>query len=139
MFHHSTDSVVYPVFGIGQRNTGKGNGNRRGFSYAIGVPNTMVRYAFNEKVALKLDLEIETRFYQLADDSHFLPEGFIKCKEIVPGLQVEYAPVKELIMRMGMRHVFESEITYFDKDENELATDEIDGARSYLVSLDFIF
>lgn len=131
VLYHSVDSVVYPVLGVAW-NTKK----KRGLSGAVGVPEAMVRYGFNERVALKIDFQFDTRFYQIDGVS---TERYIKIEDILTGFKVEYELGKGLVLSLGGRFYFGQELTVYGHDENELRSNDLDGSWSGLLGVGYRF
>ena len=134
MLCHTVESVVYPVLGVAWNMETK-----NGLSGAVGFPETMLRYGFNERVALKMDFEYDIRYYHLADDNNLTSGGYIKTEDLIPGLYIEYEPIKELILRFGIRRYFGRKLTVFDDQENELTSNDVSESSAYLLGVDYKF
>jgi hypothetical protein len=134
MLYHPVDTQVYPVVGVAWN-----RGSQEGFRGALGFPQTMLRYGFNEKLGLKTDFEWDIRTYSLSKDNDLAPNGFVYMEDLILGLYLEYLPVKDLTLRLGVRHYFGRNQTLYDQDENELNAQDVDPSWSYLVGIDYAF
>lgn len=134
MLYHPVDSIVYPVLGVVWNMESK-----EGLSGAVGFPETMVRYGFNERVALKMDFQWDIRFYRLAEDNNLAPEEYVKIEDLIPSLQLEYEPIKGLTLSFGVRQYFGRKLTVFDHEENELTSNDVSESWAYLLGVDYQF
>ncbi|MCP4344065.1 MAG: hypothetical protein GY795_00890 [Desulfobacterales bacterium] len=134
LLQHTVDSIVYPVLGVAWNLNSKS-----GLSCAVGVPNSMVRYGFNEKTALKMEFQMDTRFYHFAEDNSLFAEGYLKTNDFIPGLYFEYEPLDGLTLSLGARYYFERELVYYNKNEVEISTNDVDGAWSYLFGINYTY
>lgn len=98
--------------------------SKDGLSGALGFPEAMLRYGFNERVALKMDFQWDIRFYHLAEDNNLTSKGYVKIENLIPDLQIEYEPIKGLTFYFGVRRYFGRKLTVFDYEENELTSND---------------
>jgi len=134
MLYHPADTIVYPVIGV--------NWNKdapTGFSGAIGIPESMVRYRFNKHLATRLDFEFDRSIYSLKQDNTLAEHGFIKNEDMILGLHLEYEPMDQLRLSLGLRRFFGRSLTVYDRDENELRSDDVDPAWSVIGGVSYWF
>jgi len=110
-----------------------------GLSGALGFPETMVRYGFNERISLKLDFHWDILFYNLAEDNNVASEGYVKIEDLIPGLQIEYKPVRGLTLSFGIRRFLGRTLTVFDHDENELTSNDVNDSSTYMLGIAYEF
>ena len=134
MLYHPVNSIVYPALGVAWNMK-----YREGLSGAAGFPETMLRYGFNERTALKMDFQWDIRFYSLAGDNNLAPEGFIEIEDITYSLQLEQKLFKELTLSLGVRRYAGRKLTVFDHAENELTSNDVKATWAYLLGIDCQF
>lgn len=130
--HHPAYSITYPVLGIAW-NTNSGVG----FSAAVGFPENMVRYGFNERVAIKADFLWDIRTYRLSQDSPVAPGGYMKTEDLKPGLQIEYKPAPAVTLSLGARLYSGRSVTIFNRRKRELEHNRIDTSAAFLLKIDY--
>jgi hypothetical protein len=134
LLYHPVDSQFYPVMGVAWSKDSKD-----GFSGALGFPETMLRYGLNERIGLKTDFEWDIRTYSLAEKNDLAPDGFVYIEDLILGLYLEYLPVKDLTLRLGIRRYFGREMTIYDQDENKMTSPDVDPSWSYLFGINYDF
>lgn len=134
MLYHPTDTIVYPVIGVNWNND-----EPTGFSGAIGIPEAMVRYRFNKQVSMRLDFKFDLRFFSLEQDNALASHGSIKNDDKILGLHLEYEPVDQLLLSLGLRQFFGRSLTVYDHQENELRSDDVDPAWSIIGGVSYWF
>jgi hypothetical protein len=134
MLYHPIESVVYPVLGVAWNMDSKD-----GISGAVGFPETMLRYGFSEKLALKMDFQWDIRYYRLADDNDLASGGYVKIEDLIPGLQIEYEALKGLTFRLGVRRYLGRKLTVFNSKENELTSNDVSDSSAYLLGVGYKF
>jgi hypothetical protein len=134
MLYHPVDSFVYPVLGVAWNME-----SRDGLSGALGFPETMLRYGFNESVALKIDFQWDIRTYCLVQDDTSASGGFVKTKDLEPGLQLEYEPIKGLTLSPGIRWYLGRSLTVFDHEKMELTSNNVSASSAFLFEIDYQF
>jgi hypothetical protein len=134
MLYHPVDTIVYPVIGVNWNKDAS-----TGFSGAIGIPETMVRYRFNSYLAARLDFEFDLGIYSLEKDNALAEQGFIKNEDMILGLHLEYEPVDQLRISLGLRRFFGRSFTVYDRQENELRSDDVDQAWSIIGGVSYWF
>ncbi len=132
--YHSVDSVFYPIMGVAWTSpTGLG------FSGALGFPETLIRYRFNERYAVKADFEWDIHLYRLADDNARAPGGFLRTEDRIPGLYFEYRPTRGLTLSPGVRWHLGRSVTLYDRDEDKIRSSRVDGAWSAIMNVEYRF
>jgi hypothetical protein len=134
MLYHPVDLQAYPVFGIAWN-----MGSKDGLAGALGFPETMVRYGLNERVGLKIDFEWDIRTYSLAENNNLVPEGYVNIEDLMIGLQLEYKPIKGLMLSCGLRQYFSRKLTVFDQEEDELSSYDVSESLAYLLGIEYEF
>jgi len=134
ILYHTVDTDIYPVLGVGWNMESK-----IGFSGSAGFPETMIRYGFNARTALKADFQYDIRYYQLAEDNNLTSKGYLKTEDLIPSLLVEYNPIEKLILEFGVRYHLERNYTIFDNKENELRSDDLSDSLSFLLKVEYQF
>ncbi|WP_339136984.1 MAG: hypothetical protein WGN25_03460 [Candidatus Electrothrix sp. GW3-4] len=134
VLYHPADTTFYPVFGLAWNKDKK-----KGLHGILAFPETALRYSLTEQLALKLDILWENRIYQLAEDNTVAAEGYIKAENLLPGLHLEYKPLDELLLSMGVRHYFQRQLTFFTQDEEELGAYEPKTSWAYLFKAEYSF
>jgi hypothetical protein len=134
VLYHPADTTIYPVFGL-TWNIEK----KKGLYGVLGFPETTLRYGLTDQLALKLDILWENRMYQLADDNAVAAEGYIKVEDLLPGLHLEYEPMDDLLLSIGVRRYFERKLTFFDQNEEEMSEHEIENSWAYLLKVGYSF
>jgi hypothetical protein len=134
MLYNPVESETYPVLGAAWNANSK-----KGISGALGFPETMLRYGFNRKVALKFDFQWDVRTYRLAEDNAMTPKGYVQFENLIPGLKLEYAPAEKMMLRFGIRHHFGRKLSLFNHEEDELASEDVGASLAYLMSIDYSF
>ncbi|MEC4684467.1 MAG: hypothetical protein VST71_01875 [Nitrospirota bacterium] len=134
MLYHPVDSIVYPALGVAWNMK-----SEEGLSGAVGFPETMLRYGFNKRVALKTEFQWDIRFYRLAEDNNLAPGGFVEIEDTTCTIQLEHKPFKGLTLSLGIRRYFGRELTVFDHTENELTTNDVSDSWAYLLGIDYQF
>ncbi|MCI5222188.1 MAG: hypothetical protein D3924_05830 [Candidatus Electrothrix sp. AR4] len=132
MLYHPADTTIYPVVGVAWNMDAE-----KGFFGTLGFPETTLRYGFTEKFALKLDVQWDNRIYQLAEDNTVAQEGYLQIEDLLPGLHLEYKPLKNLMLSVGVRRYFDRQLTFFDQEENELTSSEVDESWAYLLGITY--
>lgn len=134
MLWHPVDATFYPVFGAAWNTD-----SRTGASGALGFPETMLRYGFHDRLAVKADFEWHIRMYLLADDNPSAPSGYLRTEELKPGIHLQYAPTESLQVTAGIRRHLRRRQTYFDRSRRELDDDGIEDAWSSLLNVECRF
>lgn len=134
MLYHPVDYQVYPVVGIAWNME-----SQDGLTGALGFPETMVRYGYNERIGLKIDFEWDIRTYSLSENNNFVPEGYVNIEDLIIGLQLEYKPIKGLTLSCGFRQYFGRKLTVFDQDENELTSYDVSQSWANLLGIEYEF
>jgi hypothetical protein len=130
--YHPVDPVVYPVLGVAWNMD-----SRSGLSGAIGFPETMLRYHFNEQLAMKVDFQWDIRVYRLAEDNTLAPDGYVRTEDLNPGLHLEYSLTESMMLTTGVRRLMDRGLTIFDRIENERADHDVQDGWSFLVGVAF--
>ncbi|RUO25169.1 hypothetical protein CWE09_00010 [Aliidiomarina minuta] len=112
-FYHPVDPVYYPILGL---NWDAGNESR--WSGALGFPETMIRYQLNDDWSLKAEFEVEIRFYQLSNSNQFSPGGYVKTDDLLPGLQLEFAPTSSFSSYLGLQYSFERTLSVYNSQRD---------------------
>jgi len=110
VLYHPADTTLYPVFGL-TWNMEK----EKGLFGVLGFPETVLHYGLTEQLALKLDILWENRICRLAEDNTVATYGYIKIEDLHPGLHLEYKPMNDLLLSIGVRRYFERKLTFFDQ------------------------
>lgn len=134
MLYHPVDTSIYPIVGVSWNRDAK-----QGVSGSLGFPEAKLRYGFNDKTALKVDLQWDSRIYSLAEENQLAPEGYVQEKDISSGLYLEYSPVTQLLLNVGIRRYYGRELTIFSHGEDEILAKDVDGAWSYLLGAEYNF
>ena len=110
---------------------------RRGFSFAVGFLETMLRYWFSNNLALKADFQWDVRVYHLAADNPIVPRRYVRTEAMTPGFRFEYRPAPPLLLHAGTRwHVGRSQVL-FDAQENRQSEDDIKSSWAIRVGVDY--
>lgn len=132
--YHPVDTTLYPALGVAwNMNTGKG------LSGALGFPETMLRYHFSERLAVKADFQWDIRIYRLSAENPTAPSGYIRAEDLKPGIHLEYLPTASLQVIAGVRRFFGRNMTVFSREELELANYKIDDAQSFRFEMKYKF
>lgn len=78
--------VLLPVLGVDINRQAE-----KGWSAALGMPVTEVRYRWSPRWATRVGASYDTSTYRLADDSTVEPEGYVSSSAIVTGLYQDYS------------------------------------------------
>lgn len=132
--YHPVDKTVYPVLGVTWNMD-----SHIGPSGALGFPETMLRYHFNEQLAVKVDFQWDIRVYSLAEDNRLAPNGSMRVEELKPGLHLECFPTASLRVTTGVRRFMGRNLTFFSRTESELATYDINDSWSFLFDMEYMF
>ena len=60
-------------------------------------------------------------------------------KDMILGLHLEYEPVDQLRLSLGLRRFFGRSLTVYDRQENELQSDDVDPAWSIIGGVSYWF
>ncbi len=132
--YHPVDPVYYPVLGLA---TTPEDGH--GFAGAVGFPETMARYRFNERYAVKADFHWSIRIHELDRDNARAPAGFVRMVDRTPGLYLEYSPTRALTISPGVRRRMGRSITLYDDDQDKLESSRVRGAWTAIVNVEYTF
>jgi hypothetical protein len=130
MLYHSTDTVLYPVLGVAWIEN-----ESAGYSGALWFPSTMVRYCFNGHLSMKLDSEWDIRHYSHRQDNAFISRDTVENVDNIPGLHLEYEPVEQMRLSLGVRRFLGRSITVFDHHDRELRSTDVDPAWSVIAGV----
>lgn len=132
--YHPVDSTPYPVLGVAWNMNAKA-----GFSGTLGVPETTLRYHFNERLAVKADVQRDIRMYRLSDGNPIAPSGYFHTDELTSGIHLEYVPVESLQMTVGVRRFMDRSMTVFSKEESTLADHKVNDAWTIRFAMEYGF
>ncbi len=132
--YHAVYSISYPVIGVAWHTD-----SRQGLSFAAGFPETMLRYGFNKKLALKMDFQWDIRIYHLARNSSLASGGYLQTVDLKPGLILEYEPLNGLIFSAGIRRHLGRTLTVFDNHRKKLISRDVDSSRAFLLEIEYPF
>ncbi|MGM0570232.1 hypothetical protein [Marinobacter sp.] len=132
--YHPVDSTLYPVLGVTWN-----RGTQDGFSGTLGLPETTLRYHFNERLAVKADVQRDIRTYRLSDGNPTAPSGYLHTDEVTPGIHLEYFPAEALQVTMGVRRFMGRSITIYSREERRLADHDVDDAWSFRLEMEYGF
>ena len=135
LLYHPIESLYYPILGVAWNLE-----SRKGLSFALGFPETMLRYGFSKQLAVKIDFAIDVRIYNLASDSSVAPDGFLRIAEMIPGIRLEYKLTKKtLLLHAGMRGHAGRLLTLYNKKENQQAIYNVDLSWAMHMGLEYRF
>lgn len=134
MLYHPVESVPYPVLGMAWN-----MGSARGLGVAVGFPETMVRYRYDEQWALKFDFQWDIRTYSLAADNPLAAQGYLQTEDRIPALALEFTPVKGLTLAPGIRWYLGRSMTLYDRDEFEQAAMDPHSAWAASFTIRYLF
>ncbi len=128
--YHPVDPVYYPILGLAWNPDAE-----TGWSGSIGFPDTIIRYRFSERWALKTDFHWKIRTYRLADDNAIAPRGYVRTEDLAPGAHLAFYPREHLTLTAGVRRRLGRSLTLYDRDERELQSTDVDSVWSAVLSL----
>jgi hypothetical protein len=134
VLYHPVDTTFYPVVGLSWNMEEK-----KGLFGVLGFPETILRYRLTEQLTLQLDILWENRIYQLGDQNTVAAEGYMKIEDILPGLHLEYQPVDDLLLSIGVRHYFERRLTFFEQEETEMGEYEVNDSWASMFRAEYTF
>ena len=134
LLYHPVETVVYPVLGIAWNID-----TVQGGSGALGFPETMVRYGFNEWVAVKADFEVDVRTYSLDEDSGLSPGGYVHLEDLKPAVYLELLPVDNLTLSAGIRYYLDRTMTLYDSNENEMKSVDVEDCPGFEFQIQYRF
>ncbi|MCI5207369.1 MAG: hypothetical protein D3910_00915 [Candidatus Electrothrix sp. ATG2] len=134
VLYHPADTTFYPVVGLTWNMKKK-----KGIFGVLGFPETILRYGLTEQLALKLDILWENRIYQFAEENTVAAEGYIKVEDTLPGLHLEYEPLDDLLLSIGVRHYFERRLTFYNQKEQEMGEHEVESSWASLFKVEYTF
>jgi len=77
--------------------------------------------------------------YRLADESKVQREGYLENEWLLVGTGLEYSPVQNFKINLGVRYYFNRQMTIYDKDGNNEREYDVDNAWGGALSLKFDF
>lgn len=87
---------VFPIGGIYWNQMAE-----TGWSTAIGVPETNLKYKFSPEISSKLAFSFDKGLYRLADDSTVENKGYLKNDGLVLGLCLDMVPFENSLLSIG--------------------------------------
>jgi hypothetical protein len=132
--YHPVDSTFYPVLGVAWNMD-----TRDGLSGTLGIPETLVRYHFNERLAVKADFQRDIRMYRLSDGNPTAPSGYLQTDVLTPGIHLEYLPAASLQVTLGIRRFMDRRIKIYSSEENKLADHDVDDPWSFRFEMEYSF
>ena len=130
--YHPAATVIYPILGAAWN-----QGVQSGLSAVLGFPETVIRYAFGERLSVRAGVRSDIRFYSLSEESTVEPGGCLKTTDLVPEIGVEYAPVANLTVYFGGRCYLDRRSTLYDRDQEESAEYRQDPAWSVFLKIQY--
>ncbi len=134
VLYHPVDTTIYPVVGLAWNMK-----NKLGLFGTLGFPETALSYGFTEQLSLKLDVLWDNRIYQLAGDNATVADGYIKIEDMLPGIHVEYKPLNDLLLSIGVRRYFERKLTFFNQEEEEMGEYGVNDSWAYMFRAEYTF
>lgn len=123
-----------PLAGINFRQA-----EQEGFSFSLGVPETEVRYRFNEMLAVKAAADYEGGLYRLADDSTVSKEGYASMEGAKAGLYVDFSPLENVSLVAGPEVSFMRSTTIYDNDGDKIDDHDQDAGFGGMARLEIRF
>lgn len=120
------DTLFYPIIGATWNYAGSGE-YQPGWSAALGVPKTEIRYSFNEVLDVYCNLKMDITTYRLDERSKVSPSGLAEMTRFTSGLFFDIHPIKPLRVSLGVMYLFGREWEIQDEDGNAIQTVDIDG------------
>ncbi len=132
--YHPVDPVYYPILGLAWNPD-----TETGWSGSLGFPDTIIRYRFSARWALKADFHWEIRTYRLADDNPAAPGGYMRSEDLIPGLHAAFYPAGNLTLTAGARRHLHRSLQLYDGDERKLEDTDVDSAWSMMITARYVF
>ena len=129
-----TERVVYPVLGVAWNNDAD-----RGLAFSLGFPETMARYRFNQRLALRLDFQWEIQYHRLSGENDLASKGYLRTKTKQPSLHLSYSPVGDLILDLGVTRYLGRSLSVYDRQGNKLASRDVSDSWGLSLGLEYTF
>ncbi|MDM8549643.1 DUF6268 family outer membrane beta-barrel protein [Desulfobacterales bacterium HSG2] len=120
------DTLFYPIIGA-TWNHGDPGEHQAGWSAALGVPKTEIRYSFNEVLDAYCNIKMDMTTYRLKEDSKASPSGLAEMTRFTSGLFLDIHPIEPLRISVGVMYLFDREWEIQDENGDAIRTVDIDG------------
>ncbi|MDD5081199.1 MAG: hypothetical protein PHC58_04295 [Candidatus Omnitrophica bacterium] len=104
------------------------DGDDRGFSLNVGVPETYLKYDFNDRLSLNLKFDIVKDLYRLSDHSVVSEKGYFRDEFIGYALMLNYSFNKNMHIEFGPQIISKHEFNIYDRNGNKIDEYDIDDA-----------
>ena len=137
-FQKPEETFFFPIFGAAW-NQGEPGESRAGWSASLGIPETEIRYSFNEIFDIYCNVEMDIDVYRLKDDSEVSPSGLVEMSGFTGGLFLDIRPMKPLSISLGVMHRFEREWEIQNNNGDTVQNVDIEGVAATQVILSWMF
>lgn len=110
-----------------------------GFSARLAMPQSELRYAFDQQWSTWIGLGISSGTYRLADDSPVMPKGYVRERQFSTGLFLDYFPLPNLMLRFGPSYYFERSLQIYDSSGEKTDKYDLDPAVGVKLELEWRF
>lgn len=110
-----------------------------GFSARLAMPQSELRYTFDQNWSAWLGLGVTSGTYRLADDSPVMPRGYIRERHYRTGIFLDYSPAPNLMLRLGPTYNFQRRMEVFDSSGDKKRKHDMDPALGLEAGLEWRF
>ncbi len=116
---------LMPIFGFSWNMKGE---EKSGWSFSIGVPQTEIRYSFNEMFDISCNLSGNRGTYRLDEENKVSPSGLLEIKEFGTGIVADIYFSESVKLSGGVTYYFDREWNLQDKNGNTIRKIDIENA-----------
>ncbi len=110
-----------------------------GLSAVIGVPETWLRFRFDDAWRVRLGVRLEGGTYRLADDSGVVRGGYVRQSGLAGALLADWSPLRGLTLSFGPEWRFARRLTLYNSDGDEQDSYGVDAAPGFGLGLRYVF
>ncbi len=110
-----------------------------GFSARLAMPQSELRYTFDQAWSVWLGAGVNSGTYRLADASPVMPRGYLRERQYFTGLFLDYHPAPNLMLRLGPTYNFQQRMEIYDSSGDRQEKHHMDPALGLEAGLQWRF